>query len=66
MGSLWLVAAVALVVFLSLTSIPITVPEIEFGDKAGHFFAYFVLMSWFGQLYIRARLTGFFQLSHLL
>jgi VanZ family protein len=52
--SLWVACGwllVALVVFLSLTSIPITLPEIEFGDKAGHFFAYFVLMSWFGQLY---------------
>ena len=45
----WLL--VALVGFLSLSSIPVTVPEIEFGDKVGHFFAYFVLMLWFGQLY---------------
>ena len=26
---------------------------LKFGDKVGHFIAYFVLMSWFGQLYPR-------------
>ncbi len=46
-------ALVGGVVFLSLTSSPIQTPEIENGDKVGHFIAYFVLMIWFAQLYRR-------------
>ena len=52
---LWLTigyALVGLVVFLSLTSNPV---DMEMGfpyeDKVFHALAYFVLMSWFGQIY---------------
>jgi VanZ family protein len=46
----WLV--VAAVIYLSLTSHPITVP-LRYGDKWGHLLAYGVLMGWFVQLYQR-------------
>ena len=40
----------AVIVWLSLT--PSQPPiEVEHGDKAGHFFAYAVLMFWFAQVY---------------
>ena len=51
----WLVLGwmlVLLVVYLSLTPAPITLPVRE-GDKFSHVFAYFVLMSWFANLYPR-------------
>jgi VanZ family protein len=41
---------VALVIYLSLTPTPVTVP-IDEGDKLSHAFAYFTLMSWFANLY---------------
>ncbi len=41
---------VLLVVYLSVTPTPIQLP-VEQGDKASHVFAYFVLMSWFANLY---------------
>ncbi len=41
---------VLLVIYLSLTPAPVTVPIRE-GDKLSHAFAYFVLMSWFANLY---------------
>jgi hypothetical protein len=43
-------ALVALVVYLSLTPTPVTL-EVQEGDKFLHGFAYFVLMSWFANLY---------------
>lgn len=52
--SLWLTIAwllVAVVLYSSLTSSPIQTPNIEYGDKIGHFFAYFTLVFWFCQLY---------------
>jgi VanZ family protein len=55
--SLWLALGwtlVALVVYLSLTPAPITL-EVQEGDKFLHTFAYFVLMSWFANLYPGAR-----------
>jgi VanZ family protein len=39
------------VIYQSLTPDPIETPGIEFGDKLGHFSAYFVMMAWFAQLY---------------
>ncbi len=45
----WLLVAVVL--YSSLTSSPIQMPGIEYGDKIGHFFAYFTLVFWFCQLY---------------
>lgn len=52
---LWLVigyALVALVIYLSLTSSPV---DLEMGfpyqDKLFHALAYFILMSWFSQIY---------------
>lgn len=45
----WLLVTV--VFYSSLTSNPIQTPGIEYGDKIGHFFAYFTLVFWFCQLY---------------
>jgi hypothetical protein len=55
--ALWLAlgwSLVALVVYLSLTPAPVTLDVAE-GDKFLHGFAYFVLMSWFANLYPGAR-----------
>jgi len=41
---------VLLVIYLSLTPAPVTLPIRE-GDKVSHALAYFVLMSWFANLY---------------
>lgn len=41
---------VLLVVYLSLTPTPVTLPG-EQGDKLSHGLAYFVIMSWFANLY---------------
>lgn len=41
---------VLLVIYLSLTPDPVTLP-VDQGDKFSHAFAYFVLMSWFANLY---------------
>ncbi|NOR52052.1 MAG: VanZ family protein [Gammaproteobacteria bacterium] len=47
---------IALVVFLSVTSSPPQIDiDIAFLDKLEHFFAYSVLMGWFGQLYHQTR-----------
>ena len=43
------------VIYESLTPSPIQTPGIEFGDKIGHFSAYFIMMGWFAQLYRRSR-----------
>jgi VanZ family protein len=51
---LWLLAGwllVLLIIYLSLTPRPISVPVAE-GDKIGHAVAYAVLMLWFAQLYL--------------
>src|SRR5262245_37633075 len=49
----WLVVGwtlVMLVIYLSLTPAPVTLPMRE-GDKISHALAYMVLMSWFANLY---------------
>ena len=61
---------VLLVIYLSLTPAPVTLPIRE-GDKLSHAFAYLVLMSWFANLYpgvsVRAGFaTGFIALGVLL
>ena len=43
-------AAVAVVIYLSLTPAPPQV-ELDGGDKLGHFLAYAALTYWFGQFY---------------
>ena len=53
---LWLTVGwllIAVVLQASLTSDPLQTPGIEFGDKIGHFAAYFSLVFWFCQLYQR-------------
>ena len=65
----WLVMGwglVFVVVYLSLTSSPIQTPGVAYGDKIGHFAAYFVLMAWFAQLYPRKRHGLFLLLFTLL
>jgi len=51
----WLVtgyALVILVIFLSLTSVPVDMDmSFPYQDKAAHAFAYFTLMAWFSQIY---------------
>ncbi len=44
---------VLFVVYQSLTPAPVEVGRFEYSDKVGHFLIYFVLMSWFVQLYQR-------------
>ena len=46
----WLI--IAAVIYLSLTPDPIEI-DIKEGDKLGHILAYFVMMIWFSQLYLR-------------
>ena len=53
----WLL--VLLVIYLSLTPAPITLPMRE-GDKLSHALAYFVLMSWFANLYSGASVRAGF------
>lgn len=50
------------VIYESLTPNPIQTPGIEFGDKIGHFVAYFLMMGWFVQLYQRSRQLLFLML----
>ena len=45
---------VVLVFYLSLMPVAIEVGRFEYSDKVGHFFSYFILMSWFVQLYQRS------------
>jgi VanZ family protein len=59
-GWLWLVW----VIYESLTPTPMQTPGIEFGDKIGHFCAYFIMMGWFAQLYHRSR-HGLFLLAFI-
>ena len=42
---------VALILYLSLTSVPLPGPKFFNADKVGHLLAYAVLMGWFTQLY---------------
>lgn len=55
--NLWLAtgyALVLLVVFLSLTSVPVDLEmSFPYQDKVAHGFAYFTLMVWFSQIYHR-------------
>ncbi len=46
---------IMLVFYLSLTPVAIDVEGFDNSDKVGHFFSYFILMSWFVQLYQRSR-----------
>ncbi len=46
---------IVLVFYLSLALVAIGVDGFEYSDKVGHFFAYFILMSWFSLLYQRSR-----------
>lgn len=50
-------ALVLLVIYLSLTPDPISLPGRE-GDKLSHGLAYFVLMSWFANLYTDLRMRA--------
>ncbi len=43
---------ISIIVYLSLTFNPPNILEFTFADKLKHMFAYGVLMSWFGQLYV--------------
>ena len=58
----WLIVGYLLVffvIYLSLTPSPIEIP-VSAGDKLSHVLAYFVLMSWFANLYQdHAHRTGF-------
>ncbi len=53
---LWWGLGFGLVVFVfyqSLTPTPVELSQLQNSDKLGHFLAYFMLMSWFVQLYQR-------------
>lgn len=52
----WLGFCLVLFVFYqSLIPAPVEVGQFEYSDKVGHFLIYFILMSWFIQLYQRRR-----------
>lgn len=60
---------IMLIFYLSLTPVSIEVEDFEYSDKVGHFFSYFILMSWFCQLYQRPHhllLLGLFVMMGLL
>lgn len=67
-GAGWLL--VVWVIYESLTPSPFQTQGIQFGDKIGHFCAYFMMMGWFAQLYHRSRhllfLAGFVTLGVVL
>lgn len=53
---IWAVAGalfVAWVIYESLAPDPIQTPGLMYGDKIGHFLAYFIMMGWFVQLFHR-------------
>lgn len=57
----WLM--VLLICFLSLISNPPGIDiELKYIDKLGHFFSYFILMTWFSQLYQTSRSRLFYVL----
>jgi len=53
----WLcgIVLVVLVFYLSLVPVSSDVVRFKYSDKVGHFFSYFILMSWFVQLYQGSR-----------
>jgi len=55
---------VLLVILLSLTSLPM--PSVNYGDKAGHVLAYFVLMGWFAQIYHAPQSRFYYMIGFLL
>jgi len=55
---------VLLVILLSLTSLPM--PSANYGDKAGHVLAYFVLMGWFAQIYHAPQSRFYYMIGFLL
>ncbi len=60
------VLLVLVVVYLSLTPRPPQIPlDIEWGDKLGHFLAYFSLMAWHVQLYRRIAARAFLLLTFI-
>ncbi len=53
---LWLLIGWGLICWVSYQSLisnPIQTQALLYGDKLGHFLAYFTLMAWFSQLYAR-------------
>jgi VanZ family protein len=52
---LWGWLQVAVVVYLSLASLPPDLPGFQGGDKVMHFAAYFFMMFWFGMCYKSGR-----------
>jgi len=55
---LWLAIGfllVGVVCFLTLTPSPPDMGDFPEGDKIGHFFAYSVMMLWFGLIYLRGK-----------
>lgn len=60
----WLSIGWLLVIMMCYVSLTSTPPEFHIElkhiDKAGHFFAYFILMAWFAQLYKTSRARLFY------
>lgn len=52
---LWLAIGWALVILVTVLSLlpPPDLPDVRYNDKFSHLLAYFTLMAWFGQLYLR-------------
>ena len=62
----WLSIGWLLVIMMCYVSLTSTPPkfhiEFKYIDKVGHFFAYFILMTWFAQLYKSSRTRLFYVL----
>ncbi|MFK8011207.1 MAG: VanZ family protein [Marinicellaceae bacterium] len=54
------------VVFLSLAPINNAIPNVQNGDKIGHFIAYFTLMTWFSWLYPKPLIRNIYAIGFIL
>ncbi|OQY52703.1 MAG: hypothetical protein B6247_16455, partial [Candidatus Parabeggiatoa sp. nov. 2] len=67
---LWLTIGWSLVIAVIALSLmpppPPMISSFDFGDKIGHFIAYFVLMGWFAQIYHAPRQRLYCMIGFLL
>ena len=54
------------VVILSLAPINSAIPNVQNGDKVGHFIAYFTLMTWFSWLYPKPLVRNLYAIGFII
>ena len=54
------------VVVLSLAPINSAIPNVQNGDKVGHFIAYFTLMTWFSWLYPKPLVRNLYAIGFII